>query len=128
MARTETVAKGLSEGAGIIENQGRRNLKRSPINSPSKTAKSSGRPLVNSFTRKVRKKDAIAYAAFKRPGGNVAHLMDKGTKDRYTKKGAFRGRVKPYLFWTNAFNQKKQKALETIVESIEISIKKIVNR
>lgn len=122
--------KGLSEAAGILESAGRRNLKKSSrIHSPRlKGKKKQGKPLINSFSRKVNVKQSAGYAGFKRPDGAAAHLLDRGTKDRYTKKGFYRGRITKDLFYTDAVQANGDKALQTLCDSIELSINRILNR
>lgn len=114
------IQQGLKEGATILAEEGRRNLiQRNSIRKGN---------LIKSIGVQVRKKDAKSYAGFKRPGGNAAHLVDRGTKARYTKKGAYRGFVKGTNFWSDAFERKKSEAQNTLIESINKSIERIINR
>ena len=49
---------------------------------------------------------------------NHAHLIDKGTKDRYTRSGKFRGRVQPTLFWTHAKQRSHPKAQRILLDGV----------
>lgn len=85
--------------------------------------------LVDSFTYRMRKgKFTGVLVGFKRPGGNVAHLVDKGTKDRKTKTGASRGKIKGSHFWTDTKEQYADKAVNDMMAAIDSAIKKINNR
>lgn len=85
--------------------------------------------LVDSFTYRMRKgKFTGVLVGFKRPGGNVAHLVDRGTKVRKTKTGANRGKIKGSKFWTDTKEQYADKAVNDMMEAIDSAIKKINNR
>lgn len=47
-------------------------------------------------------------------GGNVAHLNEFGTKDRYAKSGGYRGRMKKKPFIAPSWEQTKGQVLENI--------------
>lgn len=111
---------GLKEGVTILAAEGKRNLiQRNNIRKGN---------LVKSIGVQVRKKDMKSYAGFTHPKGNAAHLVDRGTKARYTKKGFYRGSVKGSEFWSDAFDAKKEEAQNILIESIQKSIKRITNR
>lgn len=54
----------------------------------------------------------------KADAANHAHLIDQGTKDRYTKSGKFRGRVLPNLFWISAKDRQRQRAQRALLDGI----------
>ena len=82
--------------------------------------------LVDSFTYRMKKgKFAGVLIGFKRPGGNVAHLVDRGTQERYNKNGAYRGKIKGSRFWTDTRDQYAPQAMEEIMEAVDEAIKKI---
>lgn len=82
--------------------------------------------LVDSFTYRLKKgKFAGVLVGFSRPGGNVAHLVDMGTQARYTKNGAYRGRIKGSHFWTDTRDQYAPEAMDNMMEAIDNAIKKI---
>lgn len=114
------VAQALKEGATIVKDESKSNIK-------SRLVKRSGN-LIGSASVLVKKKDGKAYAGFKRPKGAHAHLLEAGTKERYTKTGAYRGKVKAYNFHKDAVTKKEGEVLRTVEESIMKSIEKITNR
>ncbi len=124
------VQRGLQEGIAVIIKQGKRNLKARLSKDPVNVARRTGK-LYQSIGRRTQKKKMKAYGGFKRPGGAAAHLVDRGTEKRWTKKGAYRGSVSKgspntgNRFWTDAFNAKKSEAARELMESIRISIQKL---
>lgn len=122
--RDAVVQKGLSDGAGIIRRETNKNMHR--------LVKKRKGNLYSSLTKKkvgkVKKGDVRYQIGFRRTAGAAAHLIDKGTKERYTKKGAYRGRVTPRLFHTMSVERKGDEALNRVAESIQISIDRIMNR
>ena len=121
LEREAIIAKGIQEGLKIIVQQGKSNLASSGI----KVRKGN---LSHSFKVLTKKKELRGYAGFSRPKGAAAHLLDRGTKKRYTKTGANRGSVKPSLFWTNAVKDKNGKAQEELMDSVRKSIENIMKR
>ena len=115
------IAKGIQEGLKIIVEQGKQNLS----NSGTKVRKGN---LKSSFKVLLKKKDLKGYGAFKRPQGNIAHIIDRGTQKRSTKKGANRGMVKGNYFWTNAVKDKKEKAQQELMDSVIKSVENIMKR
>jgi len=87
--------------------------------------------LINSFTYKLRygtQSMSGVRVGFKRPGGNVAHLVDLGTEERYTKTGAYRGRIKGGHFWTNTKEQYAPIAMQDMMDAIANAVNKINSR
>ena len=108
---------------------GKRNLN-------SRNKKKSGH-LINSFKTSSSKKRVVAYAGFSRTGankGNHAHLVDRGTGQRWTKKGYYRGSVsksapnKGSNFWTDSVMAQGPKAMANLKETIFKELVKITNR
>jgi len=122
--RDAVVQKGLSEGASIIRRETNKNMHR--------LVKKRKGNLYGSLTKKkagtVKRGDVRYQIGFRRTAGAAAHLIDKGTNERWTKKGAYRGRVTPRLFHTMSVERKGDAALERVAESIKLSIDKIMNR
>lgn len=127
--RDAVVQKGLSDGAGIIRRETNKNMHR--------LVKKRKGNLYSSLTKKkvgkVKKGDVRYQIGFKRPQGAAAHLIDKGTMERYTsgKNGKpimKRGKVTPRLFHTMSVERKGDEALNRVAESIQISIDRIMNR
>lgn len=121
LEREAIIAKGIQEGLKMVVQQGKQNLASSGI----KVRKGN---LSHSFKVLTRKKDLKGYAGFSRPKGAAAHLLDKGTKKRYTKTGANRGTIQPSWFWTNAVKDKSGKAQQELMESVRKSIENIMKR
>ena len=85
--------------------------------------------LVDSFTYRLKKgKFAGVLVGFARPGGNVAHLVDRGTKERRTSTGASRGRIKGSQFWTNTRDTYAPVAMREMMDAIDQAIRKINSR
>ena len=128
------VKKGLQEGVSVIKRQGKADLKSSGIhlNNVYGGKRANKGHLINSFRTYIKKgvrSDGMrGYGGFKRPEGSVAHLIDRGTQERYTKSGAKRGKVTANYFWTNAVEKTGDKAMSELVDSITKSINKIIDR
>lgn len=99
--------------------------------------------LYRSFTDKLKsKKRNISgiYVGFRRGKGlgNHAHLIDKGTTHRYTKKGYYRGKIdqpgpgargyvktgKTY-FWSSVVSSRGEAAMQEVVDALYRAIKAI---
>ena len=127
--RNKTIKSALNEGIMYIKNAGASNL--------SNRNKVKTGNLKKSLSKRVKK--AAAYAGFKRsnkkgvPGGNHAHLVDRGTDERWTKKGAYRGSVsrgRPNtgsMFWTDAVETEGPRAQRTLMDGVYDTISKIMN-
>jgi hypothetical protein len=93
--------------------------------------------LSKSFRASSSKKKVVAYAGFNRSGahkGNHAHLVDRGTDKRWTKKGAYRGSIskgtpnKGSMFWTDSVMAQGPKAMENLKNTIYQELEKITRR
>ena len=93
--------------------------------------------LSKSFKQKSSSKKVVAYAGFSRSGankGNHAHLIDRGTAKRWTKKGYYRGSVSrkaPYtgsMFWTDSVTAEGNKGLQNLNKTIYQELVKITRR
>lgn len=123
------VKKGLSDGAGVIRRETNKNMRH--------LVKKRKGNLYASLTKKkvgkLKKGDIRYQIGFKRPQGAAAHLVDKGTRERYTsgkngKPRMPRGKVAPRLFHTMSVERKGDEALNMVAESIKISIDRIMSR
>lgn len=117
---SETVNQALKEGAKIIANQAKSLIS---VRLKKKTGN-----LVSSPAVMVKKKTGRAYAGYRRPEGSHAHILDKGTINRKTRKGYDRGRIQAVNFHEDAISMKQSQVTNTIVDSIEMSIRKIIER
>lgn len=136
--REAIIDRALRDGVRVIARQGRANLK---ARNPQGTGQ-----LLKAVTTYSKKKKAKAYGGFirgtdkKNHKGSYAHLVDRGTVERWTKKGLYRGamykgkktaRYTPHgqpKFWIDAFEQKKGQAQQTIMKAIDDCIRLIMNR
>lgn len=120
--REAVVAQAVKEGAQIISRQTRKNV-------GTLLQKRTGN-LYRSVSVVTRKKTGRAYAGFKRGkgGGSHAVFFEHGTKERYTKAGAYRGKVKAYELQKKSVDSKGDKALKTVLATIEKFINIIMDR
>mgnify|MGYP003288379524 FL=1 len=91
--------------------------------------------LLRSFKYTIKKKNRGVLAGFKggKGGGNHSWLIDKGTKERYTKKGYFRGRVHRKTgignkFWTDTRNSESNNAMRIVLVKLQETVNNIRNR
>lgn len=127
LEKQETVAKGVRQATAIIKKQGQENLSQTYI----KIKQDGSGFSKHTFINRADKKKLKGYSGFiRRKGyhGQLAHLLDRGTVDRYTKKGAYRGKMRYTGFWTKAVETKGDEAMKVMAESIQKTIKMILNR
>jgi len=125
---SRAVMNSLSRGMALITRQGKANLDTS---NHQKTGN-----LKRSIRRKQVKKWVSVYGGFKKGkgGGNHAHLVDRGTDERWTKKGAYRGSVSKgspntgSMFWTRAVESKGPQAMEKTMDVIYNEMNKIIRK
>lgn len=88
--------------------------------------------LLRSFYVRVKKSKPGVLVGFKqgKEGGSHAHLIDRGTKERFwkTKKRKSTGRVKATYFWSDTEAQDYPKALDKLYAGIEKAVNRINNR
>ena len=127
--KIDAIMNSLSKGVGLVIRQGKSNL--------SSRNKSKKGNLKKSFGKKRVKKWVSVYGGFRRSGGykgNHAHLVDRGTAERWTKKGYYRGSVskgRPNTgsrFWTDAINSKADAAMEKTMNVVKTEMEKITSR
>lgn len=107
------IKSALLKGVREISKQGKLNLTQ-------RNKRKSGN-LLKSFSTKFLQKYLSSYAGFRKGksrGGNHAHLVDSGTKARYTKKGFYRGKVKGTKFWRDAVRTKGTTEMRNLFKSI----------
>ena len=80
-------------------------------------------------SRQFRKKknNPGVLVGFRRGGfhGQVAHLM-AGTKERFTKSGAYRGKIKESSYWSDISQTDAPRVLQDIMKAIENEIDRIL--
>jgi hypothetical protein len=90
--------------------------------------------LKKSFGIRVNKKKGYAIGGHKRPAGAHSFLIDRGTKERWTRRGAYRGSVSRgnpqhgSMYWTDAVNKHGNKALGSLMNAIYQSLNEITRR
>ena len=130
LEKMAAVQKALQEGVSVIVKEGKKNLRARLSKDPVNMSRRTGR-LECSMGYRTNKRKMKAYGGFKRPGGAAAHLVDRGTEKRWTKKGAYRGSVSKgspntgNRFWTDAFDAKKNEAMRELMDSIRATLQKL---
>lgn len=91
--------------------------------------------LYKSFTSQFKKKNTGILIGFKRGAGlgNHAHLIDRGTTDRYTKRGYYRGKISgndrgktgATYFWTDVVQAKGNEAMDRIMDAVYDAVNQI---
>ena len=127
--KRQAIINSLRKSTRKMVNKGKSNL-------ATRNKKKTGN-LIGSFKTSSSKKKVVAYAGFSRSGekkGNHAHLVDRGTAKRWTKKGYYRGSVskgqpnKGTNFWTESVMSEGGKAMNDLKETIYQELSKITNR
>ena len=124
--RTAAVKNGLTKGMAPIVAEGKSNLQ-------SRNNRKTGK-LAGSFSTQLRAANGqYIKAGFKRPAGASSHLVDRGTKERWTKSGKYTGSVSKgnpnhgSMFWTDAVNARGNDALEILLDEVNKEIERIFN-
>lgn len=121
--KDKAVKSGLRAASNVFRVKGRSNLRSRLLHHGKQT-----NHLMNSFTTKVKRNKLGALAGFDRPGGNHAHLVDRGTKRRYTKDGRNRGIMPSNRFWSDAQETEEGKAMQAIYQGIQKVVQRINER
>lgn len=125
------ISNALKKGMGVIVAQGKANWAMTDLHTDKKD------DLKKSFSVKLKKSKRVgsaSYGGFTRPKGAAAHLVDRGTKKRYTiKTGAYRGTVQKggtytgSRFWTSAVESKGTEAVNTLMATVRNEVIRILN-
>ena len=125
------ITNALKQGMGVIVAQGKANWAMADLHTDKKD------DLKQSFGVKLNSKKKVwsaSYGGFRRPKGAAAHLVDRGTKKRYTiKTGAYRGSVQKRgeytgsRFWTKAVESKGTEAVNTLMATVRSEVIRIMN-
>ena len=116
--QNRAIRSGMIQGAKVFTRLGRKNLR-------ARNDEHTGN-LLQSMRWKSARNSLAVYAGFERSYkfqalkgvGNHAHLVDRGTRDRYTKKGYFRGKMPASYFWTDTRNEGGGEAMRHIERGI----------
>lgn len=121
--KDKAVKSGLRSAVNVFRVKGRSNLRGRLLHHGKQT-----NHLMNSFTTRVKRTKLGALAGFDRPGGNHAHLVDQGTKRRYTKGGRNRGVMPANRFWADAQATEEGKAMQAIYQGVQNIVQRINER
>lgn len=121
--KDKAVKSGLRAAVNVFRVKGRSNLRARLLHHGKQT-----NHLMNSFTTRVKRNKLGALSGFDRPGGNHAHLVDRGTKRRYTKAGMNRGVMPGNRFWDDAKQTEENKAIQAIYQGVQKAVQRINER
>lgn len=123
--KDKAIKQGLRDSGKVFETGGKSRLK-SRLKSGSKGVTGN---LLKSFKTRVKRNKLGALIGFTKKGSH-AHLIDKGTNNRYwkTKKRKYVGKNTPNLFWTDTKELDYPKAMNKVYDGIEKAINKISSR
>ena len=121
--KNKAVKSGLRAAANVFRMKGRSNLRARLLHHGKQT-----NHLMSSFTTRVKRNKLGALSGFDRPSGNHAHLVDRGTKRRYTKAGMNRGAMPGNRYWDDAKQTEESKAIQAIYQSMQKVVQRINDR
>jgi len=120
--KDKAVQAGLKSATALFIQAGKANLK-----ARMKNKKGDSGTMLKSFKNKVKRAKLGALAGFS-AGGAQAHLLDRGTDYRFTKKGKYRGKIIANNFWTDAIKQNEDAAIDKVYSGIERAIQNLINK
>ena len=126
--RNKAIRSGMIQGAKVFTRLGRKNLK-------ARNDEHTGNLLMSMRWKSARNAVAV-YSGFERSYkfqtekgvGNHAHLVDRGTKIRKTKKGYNRGIMPASYFWTDTRNEGGSEAMRSVERGIINMVNDIKSR
>ncbi|MBK5721373.1 hypothetical protein JGH11_10860 [Dysgonomonas sp. Marseille-P4677] len=130
--KDKAIKKGLQKAGKVFETGGKYRLRK-----VMRKAKGVTGNLLNSLFVRVKKNKPGVLTGFIRStknmligGGNHAHLVDRGTKDRYWKsKGSkYVGKMPATRFWSDTESQDYPQAINKLYEGVEEVVYRIKNR
>lgn len=127
--KDKAIRGGLRAAVNVFRLKGRSNLRSRLLHHGRQT-----NHLMNSFTTRVKRNRLGALSGFDRPGGNHSHLVDGGTKRRYTngkksvRAGIYRGIMPSNRFWSDAKSSEEGKAINALRAGVEKAVERINNR
>lgn len=120
--KDKAIKSGLRSAVNVFRVKGRSNLRSRLLHHGKQT-----NHLMNSFTNRVKRNKLGALSGFDRPGGNHSHLVDAGTRRRYTKDGRNRGIMKGNKFWSDAEKSEEGKAADALYKAVKRVVQRINN-
>lgn len=118
--KDKALRSGLRSAVNIFRVRGRSNLRSRLLHHGKQT-----NHLMNSFANRVKRNKLGALAGFDRPGGNHSHLVDRGTKRRYTKDGSNRGVMPGNRFWSDAEKTEERRAMQAVYDGTQKAVQRI---
>jgi hypothetical protein len=118
--KDKAIKSGLRAAINIFRVRGRSNLRSRLLHHGKQT-----NHLMNSFANRLKRNKLGALAGFDRPGGNHSHLVDRGTKRRYTKAGLNRGVMPGNRFWSDAEKTEESRAMQAVYDGTQKAVQRI---
>ena len=126
--QNKAIKSGLRSALNVFKRKGQMNLRDRMLYHGRHTY-----ALENSFLNHIKRNKRGGLAGFRRStkwvqyenAGNHAHLVDLGTKPRYTKLGYYRGVMPANHFWTDAFASEEPKAVNLMMDAIKRNVERI---
>ena len=126
--QNKAIKSGLRSALNVFKRKGQMNLRDRMLYHGKHTY-----ALENSFLNHIKRNKLGGLTGFRRStkwvqyenAGNHAHLVDLGTKPRYTKLGYYRGVMPANHFWTDAFSSEKPKAINLMMDAIKRNVERI---
>lgn len=126
--KDKSIKSGLAAAGNVFKAAGIRNINRRIGNSTQKTKKRAPGNLKRSVTGRVKKRKPGVLVGFANPLGNHSHLVNSGSRQRFTKKGKNSGVMPANEFWYDAVDQNKGKAIDELHKGIERAVMRINDR
>lgn len=121
--QNQAIKEGLRGAANVFAYLDKRNLTQR-LKKPSWHLKYS----ITSRVRAPRKGGEPTVVGFERPDGNAAHLVDRGTKHRYTTSGADRGIMPANYFHSDARIEGEDDARDAVYRGVQRVVDRINSR
>lgn len=126
--QNKAIKSGLRSAMNVFKRKGQMNLRDRMLYHGKHTY-----ALENSFLNHIKRNKLGGLTGFRRStkwvqyeyAGNHAHLVDLGTKPRYTKLGYYRGVMPANHFWTDAFASEEPKAINLMMDAIKRNVERI---
>lgn len=126
--QNKAIKSGLRSAMNVFKRKGQMNLRDRMLYHGKHTY-----ALENSFLNHIKRNKLGGLTGFRRStkwvqyeyAGNHAHLVDLGTKPRYTKLGYYRGVMPANHFWTDAFASEEPKAVNLMMDAIKRNVERI---
>ena len=126
--QNKAIKSGLRSAMNVFKRKGQMNLRDRMLYHGRHTY-----ALENSFLNHIKRNKLGGLTGFRRStkwvqyenAGKHAHLVDLGTKPRYTKRGYYRGLMPANHFWTDAFASEEPKAVNIMMDAIKRNVERI---